>query len=161
MVEVDKETQPGIDGGAAALANDPSRFFNRELGWLQFNRRVLGEALSTRHPLLERVKFLAIFSSNMDEFFMVRVSGIHEQIDAGVTKRAPDGLMPSEQLALIRPVVDALTRQQHRCWSDDMLPRLRRAGVMICTYEELSQEERTAARELFDEQVFPVLTPLA
>jgi len=103
----------------------PHRYLNRELSWLEFNRRILGEALSSRHPLLERVKFLSIFSSNLDEFFMVRVAGLREQIDAGVQERSPDGLTPNEQFAILRPQVISLTERQRTCWFDDLLPQLR------------------------------------
>lgn len=137
------------------------RYLNRELSWLRFNRRVLGEALDQRQPLLERVKFLGIFSSNMDEFFMVRVAGIREQIDAGVTEPSPDGLLPIEQMAQIKPVVDQLTELQRRCWSDDVLGRLRAQGILVCEYRELNGAQRDAVRHLFHEEIFPVLTPLA
>jgi polyphosphate kinase len=137
------------------------RYLNRELSWLRFNQRVLGEALDARQPLLERVKFLAIFSSNMDEFFMVRVAGIRQQIDAGVIEPSPDGLSPIEQMALIKPVVDQLTDLQRRCWSHDVLPQLKAHGIFVCDYQELNTEQRRAVRQLFYEEIFPVLTPLA
>ncbi|HEX6291137.1 MAG TPA: polyphosphate kinase 1 [Herpetosiphonaceae bacterium] len=137
------------------------RYLNRELSWLQFNRRVLGEALDARQPLLERVKFLAIFSSNLDEFFMVRVAGIREQIDAGVIEPSPDGLSPIEQMMQIKPVVDQLTELQRRCWSDEVLPQLRTHGIYVCDYAELNAAQRDAVRRLFYEEIFPVLTPLA
>ncbi len=137
------------------------RYLNRELSWLQFNWRVLGEALEPRHPLLERVKFLAIFSSNLDEFFMVRVAGIRQQIDAGVVEPSPDGLSPAEQMALIKPVVDQLSELQRRCWVKDLLPQLRNHGIMVCDYTELSDAQRETCRKLFYDEIFPVLTPLA
>ncbi len=146
---------------AVPLIESRARFFNRELSWLEFNRRVLGEALSARHPLLERVKFLSIFSSNLDEFFMVRVSGIHEQLDAGVTSRSPDGLTPREHMTHIKQAIDELVVTQHRAWLEDILPQLRAAGVVVCDYDELSESQRAVARALFLEQIFPVLTPLA
>ncbi len=139
----------------------PEQYLNRELSWLQFNRRVLGEALGTRHPLLERVKFLSIFSSNMDEFFMVRVAGIRQQIDAGVVEPSPDGLSPSEQLALIKPVVEELSRMQRRCWCEEIMPQLRANGILIVNYDELSEAQRRAVEQLFHAEIFPVLTPLA
>src|SRR4051812_32724853 len=146
---------------SAPVGDHASRYLNRELSWLQFNRRVLGEALSDRHPLLERVKFLAIFSSNLDEFFMVRVSGIHEQIEARVSTMTVDGKLPSEQLALLRPVVDELVTTQHRYWVNYVLPQLRAQGILIRDYAELDEAQRVAAREMFNEQIYPVLTPLA
>lgn len=142
--------------------DDPSgRYFNRELSWLEFNRRVLEEAMDQRHPLLERVKFLAIFSSNLDEFFMIRVAGIRQQIAAGVTTRSADGLLPGEQLAAIRRGVIALIAQQRACWSEDIHPRLRREGVFVLDYGELDQQQRRFCRDYFAREIFPVLTPLA
>lgn len=137
------------------------RYLNRELSWLHFNRRVLGEALETRHPLLERVKFLAIFSSNLDEFFMVRVAGIRQQIDAGVIEPSPDGLSPTEQMAQIKPVVEQLSELQRRCWVKELLPQLRSHGILVCDYAELSATQRESCRKLFHDEIFPVLTPLA
>ncbi len=160
MVQDHKATRVDKPDGVP-LIKSRARFFNRELSWLEFNRRVLGEALSARHPLLERVKFLSIFSSNLDEFFMVRVSGIHEQLDAGVTSPSPDGLTPREHMARIKPVIDELVTTQHHAWLEDIQPQLRAAGVVVCDYDELSEAQRTVARALFHEQIFPVLTPLA
>ncbi len=137
------------------------RYVNREVSWLEFNRRVLGEALGTRHPLLERVKFLAIFSSNMDEFFMVRIAGIRDQLDAGVVEPSPDGLLPAEQIARIKPVVQALCEQQRECWQHDIQPKLHERGIYVSSYADLSAEQRDAARALFYDEIFPVLTPLA
>jgi polyphosphate kinase len=137
------------------------QYFNRELSWLEFNRRVLEEAMDQRHPLLERVKFLAIFSSNLDEFFMIRVAGIRQQIAAGVTSRTADGLLPGEQLSAIRHGVAPLIAQQRACWSDDIQPRLRREGIFVLDYDELDPQQRQACRDYFTREVFPVLTPLA
>src|SRR4028119_1423474 len=129
------------------------RYLNRELSWLQFNRRVLGEALDARQPLLERVKFLSIFSTNLDEFFMVRVAGIRQQIDAGVIEPSPDGLSPLEQMSQIKPVVDELTELQRRCWSDEVLPQLRSHGIAVCDYAELNAVQREAVRQLFYDEI--------
>jgi polyphosphate kinase len=139
----------------------PARYFNRELSWLEFNRRVLEEALNPRHPLLERLKFLAIFSSNLDEFFMVRVSGLRAQIDAGVTGRSPDGRTPAEQLALIKPVVDALSERQRCCLFGEILPQLAAQQIFVQDYAALDDGQRRKAEAIFDRQIFPVLTPLA
>lgn len=134
---------------------------NRELSWIEFNRRVLEEALDHRHPLLERLKFLAIFSSNLDEFFMIRVSGLQETVAAGVTELSPDGMTAPEQLkeisARLRPMLDA----QMRCLNSDVLPKLADAGIVIRAYEELSKREKKAANDYFLENVFPILTPQA
>lgn len=139
----------------------PERYLNRELSWLEFNRRILEQALDDRHPLLERVKFLSYFTSNLDKFFMVRVSGLRAQIEAGVLQNSPDGRSPAEQLALIRPVVEALTERQRCCWRDDLLPRLTASGILIKDYAELSPSERARAEGIFESEIFPVLTPLA
>ncbi|HBB98035.1 MAG TPA: polyphosphate kinase 1 [Blastocatellia bacterium] len=134
---------------------------NRELSWLEFNRRVLEEALDHRHPLLERLKFLAIFSSNLDEFFMIRVSGLQETVAAGVTELSPDGMTAAQQLTEIsvrlRPMLDA----QMRCLNLDILPKLADEGVVIRAYDELSKREKKAANDYFLENVFPILTPQA
>src|SRR5687767_3033635 len=141
--------------------DNAARYLNRQLSWLQFNRRVLDEALDLRHPLLERAKFLAIFSSNLDEFFMVRVSGIQEQLESNTLELSPDGLTPSEQLRLIKPIVTELAIRQHACWAENILPALRAAGVQILDYAELDSAQRTTAARLFHDEIFPILTPLA
>jgi polyphosphate kinase len=141
--------------------NDPSLFINRELSWLQFNRRVLEEALDERHPLLERVKFLAIFSNNLDEFFMIRVSGLRRQLEAGTLKTPPDGMTPVEQLAAIRRELLPDLARQLDCWHYDLLPKLRQAGVSVLDYEDLKGKQRKLLRKYFEEEIFPVLTPLA
>ena len=102
----------------------PSLYLNRELSWLEFNRRVLDEAIDARHPLLERVKFLAIFSGNLDEFFMIRVSGLKDQIAAGVTSVPADGMTPAEQLAEIRARTLPMLQQQRRYFHDEIMPAL-------------------------------------
>jgi len=138
-----------------------SPYFNRELSWLEFNRRVLEEAMDERHPLLERVKFLSIFSTNLDEFFMIRVAGLKQQIAAGVAGRSPDGLTPSEQLHAIRRAVIPLLEQHRSCWLDDIKPKLHEQGVHVLDYHELTPAQRAACAEYFEREVFPVLTPLA
>ena len=138
-----------------------SRYINREQSWLEFNRRVLHEAFDERHPLLERLKFLSIFSTNLDEFFMIRVAGIKQQVAAGVSGRSPDGMTPTEQLIAIRRVVEVLAEQHRRCWLDDIQPRLRAQGVHMLDYAELNEHQRAACKDYFEREVFPVLTPLA
>ncbi|HMO56766.1 MAG TPA: polyphosphate kinase 1 [Roseiflexaceae bacterium] len=146
----------------SAIADEPEvRYINREVSWLEFNRRVLEEAMDPRHPLLERVKFLAIFSSNLDEFFMIRVAGIHQQIAAGVISRSVDGRLPSEQLVAIRRGVLPLIAMHRDCWLNDIQPQLREAGVSILDYAELTAAQRQFCKEYFEREVFPVLTPLA
>ncbi|MBC8163323.1 MAG: polyphosphate kinase 1, partial [Roseiflexaceae bacterium] len=144
-----------------AMLLTPNRFINRELSWLAFNFRVLEEALDQRTPLLERVKFIAIFNTNLDEFFMVRVAGIKEQVAEGVTACSPDGATPTEQLANIRREVLHQRELMHRCWLDDIMPKLRQQGIHVLEYKELNDAQRAACRDYFVREVFPVLTPLA
>ncbi|NDJ85080.1 MAG: polyphosphate kinase 1 [Chloroflexi bacterium] len=140
----------------------PSLYINRELGWVDFNARVLEEALDESNPLLERVKFLAIFSNNLDEFFMIRVAGLRQQVAAGVTKTPADGMSPGEQLDAIREKLLPLQTLQRQCWSEDIKPALAEYGVHILrSYEELQASEQDAVRQYFRAEIFPVLTPLA
>jgi polyphosphate kinase len=134
---------------------------NRELSWIEFNRRVLEEALDIRHPLLERLKFLAIFSSNLDEFFMVRVSGLQEALEGGFGERSPDGMSPEDQLQAIRAKLKPLLELQMRCLKDDVIPALGANGIVIRRYGDLSKRERKYANNYFLQHVFPILTPQA
>ncbi len=143
------------------VAAPVAQYFNRELSWLAFNRRVLEQAQSDRHPLIERVRFLAITSNNLDEFFEIRVAGLMQQRDAGVTEPGPDGLNPSQQLARIRSSVDALVNEQYGCWRDQLLPALAAEGIHFKTARDLTPRELAWVRAYFREQVYPVLTPLA
>jgi polyphosphate kinase len=140
---------------------DPSLYINRELSQLQFNYHVLEEALGKRHPLLERVKFLAIFSSNMDEFFMIRVSGLVRQLTGGVREAPPDGMSPADQLAAIRRELLPMLAQQVDCWKNDILPKLQSAGIQVWGYKDLKGKQRKLLRHYFEQEIFPVLTPLA
>jgi len=140
---------------------ETAHYFNRERSWLEFNRRVLEEALDEQNPLLERVKFLSIFSTNLDEFFMIRVAGIKQQVAAHVVGRSPDGTTPAEQLIAIRRTVDVLTDRHRRCWLDDVQPKLRDQGIRLLDYAELTDEQRAFCKAYFEREVFPVLTPLA
>lgn len=141
--------------------NDPSLYINRELSHLEFNRRVLQEAFDERHPLLERVKFLAIFSGNIDEFFMVRVSGLKQQVFLGITDRPPDGLLPREQLVAIHQTVTALQEQKMDYWCNQLVPALEKEGIHIVHYQDLKRRPQRKLRDYFEEEIFPVLTPLA
>ena len=143
-----------------ALRN-PKYYFNRELSWLSFNDRVLGEAASEAHPLLERLKFIAIFSSNLDEFFMIRVAGLKEQVAAGIQDIPADGLTPEAQLAHISTHVHAATLEQARILEQDILPKLRKKGIRLRNYHNLRKEDKDYVRTFFRRQIFPVLTPLA
>ncbi|MGI8546862.1 MAG: polyphosphate kinase 1 [Gemmatimonadaceae bacterium] len=144
------------------MATDPALFRNRELSWLAFNARVLHEAFDERNPLLERLKFLSIFSTNLDEFYMVRVAGVRRQQLAGVTAATgPDGLSPAEIVAAVRAKISELTAMQRSCLHDTLLPELARHGVKLLTMGELTATEWEAVDEFFESDVFPVLTPLA
>jgi len=149
------------NGFARNLRNQQHLLINRELSWLKFNYRVLEEALDHRHPLLERLKFLAIFSSNLDEFFMIRVSGLQEAVAAGIAETSPDGMSAYEQLAEISRQLRPMLDEQMRCLREDVMPNLAEAGIRIRRYEELNKRERRTANDYFLENVFPILTPQA
>lgn len=140
---------------------DPSLYFNRELNWIEFNRRVLEEALDPSVPLLERVKFMAIFSTNLDEFFMIRVAGLLRQLSLGVLEAPPDRMTPTEQLVLVRKKLKPLLAQQFEAWKKDILPRLSAEGIRIHCYDELKEGPKKQLRAYFREEIFPALTPLA
>src|SRR5215510_316569 len=135
--------------------------FNREASWLEFNRRVLEEALDRSHPLLERLKFLSIFSTNLDEFFMIRVSGLKEQLDQGVTELSVDGMSPAAQLKLIWEQLRPMTAEHARCLKESVMPELAENGIVVTNYRALSDKERRTLSQYFMENVFPVLTPQA
>jgi polyphosphate kinase len=139
----------------------PQLYINRELSWLEFNSRVLHEAFDHRNPLLERLKFAAIFSTNLDEFYMVRVAGLRRQLAANVTVTAPDGLSPQDQLDAISTRVHQLLAQQQRVVHEQLLPELATRGVRLVPLNELTSEEWVRLDEYFEKQVYPVLTPLA
>ncbi len=138
-----------------------SRYINREIGWIWFNRHVLDEVSDKRHPLLERVKFLSIFANNLDEFFMIRVSGLQRQVESGVLEAPPDGMSPMEQLSEIHALLAPLLSAQCRYWECDLVPALKAEGIEILPFSELSDEERLRMREYYEREIFPVLTPLA
>lgn len=138
-----------------------SRYFNRELSWIDFNLRVLEEALDQQNPLLERVKFLAIFASNLDEFFMIRVSGVKQQIAAGVQKESPDGMTPTEQLAAIRRTLPPIIEQETNLLIDDLIPSLAAHGILLLDYDQLDEQQKQFADDYFTREIFPILTPLA
>src|SRR5262245_8530283 len=142
------------------LERNESRFLNRELSWIEFNRRVLEEALDQGAPLLERLKFLAIFSTNLDEFFMIRVSGLRDQIQAEPDMLSPDGLTAGAQLQRISEQLRPMLQLQSRCLLDDILPGLEQVGIRIVSYADLDVQQHAALRTFFDERIFPVLTPL-
>ncbi|ODT02601.1 MAG: RNA degradosome polyphosphate kinase [Gemmatimonadetes bacterium SCN 70-22] len=139
----------------------PGLFLNRELSWLEFNARVLHEAVDERTPLLERLKFLAIFSTNLDEFYQVRVAGLRRQVAAGVQQAPPDGMSPAAQLEAIDGKVRELVARQHACFHQVLLPELERRGIRLVEMHELTPDESVALNGFFEREVFPVLTPLA
>lgn len=141
--------------------DDPSLYVNRELSWLQFNWRVLEEAMDAGHPLLERVKFLAIFCSNLDEFFMIRVSGLRHQLASRAVDTPPDGMTPAEQLAEIRRQLLPKLAQHAAHWRKELQPRLQAAGVNVLAYSDLKGKQRKLLRRYFEHEIFPTLTPLA
>ncbi|MFZ9889047.1 MAG: RNA degradosome polyphosphate kinase, partial [Myxococcota bacterium] len=136
-------------------------FFNRELSWIAFNERVLSQAADPSLPLYQRVRFLSIAASNLDEFFMVRVAGLKRQVANGVLEAPPDGLSPGDQLEQIRVRVREMVARQDHIWTELLLPGLRAAGVTIHTADDLDGHQRSAARELFLRDIFPALTPIA
>lgn len=141
--------------------SDSQYYFNRELSWLEFNRRVLHEALDIRTPLLERLKFTAIFSSNLDEYFMVRVAIIKEQVKAQLNQRTPDGLTPQQQLKAIYKHLHPMVIEQHHYFEHVLRPEMALHGIHLLNYIDTSPEQRSYLQQLFKKQIFPVLTPLA
>ncbi len=141
--------------------DSPSLYLNRELSLLEFQWRVLDEAKDETNPLLERIKFLGIVGSNLDEFFMVRVGGLRMQRDAGVSELSPDGLTPARQLAEIRKVAQRLMDETENSWLNTLQPCLKNEGIYIQNYSELSPKQRENVNDYFDEVIYPVLTPLA
>lgn len=137
-----------------------ARYFNRELSWIEFNRRVLEEALDATLPLLERLRFLCIFATNLDEFFMIRVSGLKQQVEVGVETSSPDEMSPLEQLQAISAALRPLLEQQMRCLDEEVLPRLAERSIKVVQYRNLTRSQQRTMREFFERGVFPILTPL-
>ncbi len=136
-------------------------FFNRELSWLKFNQRVLEEAQNEQNPLLERLKFLAIFSANLDEFMMIRYAGLKEQVDAGINKLSFDGMTPQEQVSAISEALQKIILKHRELLSNTILPELEHAGIALVPMDQLSNSEHKAVEAFFHSELFPVLTPLA
>ncbi|HYH99625.1 polyphosphate kinase 1, partial [Hyalangium sp.] len=141
--------------------NDPQLFINRELSWLAFNARVLADMQEASLPVYERLKFFAITSSNLDEFFMVRVAGLKQQLASGVAETAADGMLPADQLAAISERTHAMVDEVYRLWREELLPKLASQGVAVLTRDKLTAEQKSAAKAWFSSSVFPALTPLA
>jgi polyphosphate kinase len=159
MSDVTRDAQPTPPGGRALT--DPWLYLNREISWLQFNDRVLSLAADPGTPLLERLRFLSIFATNLDEFYMVRVSGLREQVEAGVATRGSDGWTPTETLEAISKYIGPATEAHTRCFLEDVVPALEAAGIHLAEVDQLERQDREYLREYFQDQVFPVLTPLA
>ncbi|HKD57851.1 MAG TPA: RNA degradosome polyphosphate kinase [Hyphomicrobiaceae bacterium] len=156
-----KEREPVVEAPPQpAPLVGPARFYNRELSWLQFNRRVLEEGLNRRHPLLERVRFLSISASNIDEFYMVRAAGLYGQVAAGVVHPSQDGLTPAQQLVEINRFAAGLVSEQQACWTT-LRAEMAAAGIHIVEPKELKPAEREWLDRLFVAQYLPILTPLA
>jgi polyphosphate kinase len=157
MAKTRKKSRSAND---SSMLENPQRFINRELSWLAFNTRVLEEAENRRHPLLEQLRFLSISASNLDEFYMVRVAGLHEQVKAGATVMSLDGLTPGEQLNRIHAAAQQLIERQQARWRS-LRADLRDVGIAVLGPDELTEQEHAYLRPLFMAEVFPLLTPLA
>ncbi|MEE8276079.1 MAG: RNA degradosome polyphosphate kinase, partial [Alphaproteobacteria bacterium] len=152
-------TKRAISADAPDIGS-PARFINRELSWLAFNERVLDEATNRRHPMLERIRFLSISATNLDEFYMVRVAGLKAQVTAGVTTLSQDGLTPAQQLAAIKGRAGRLMARQQEVWCE-LQSALRQVGIAVLEPAEVADEERGWLEQYFLSEIFPVLTPLA
>lgn len=157
----DASPAPSVTGEPTIDLSAPAFFLNRELSWLEFNSRVLEEAERTEHPLLERAKFLAIYFNNLDEFFMIRVSGLREQLSGGVLDTPPDGMTPAHQLAAIGRVLQDQFARVAQIWDHDLRATLRQTGIHLLEFGDLMQDQRLALRDYFAKEIFPALTPLA
>src|SRR5215218_4792665 len=156
------------DGDAAAESGiadlpplEPEMFINRELSWLDFNNRVLFEAEECTNPLLERVKFAAIFASNLDEFFMIRVAGVKRKVDTGISVRGPDGRTPLEQMTAVRAKTQKALDRHAAVVTQDLLPGLAAEGIEIVPYDSLSDQQQAIVTRRFEREIFPILTPQA
>src|ERR1700737_2768781 len=143
--------------GEEKRVSDPENFINRELSWLEFNRRVLEEAQDPTQPLIERVKFLCIFSSNLDEFFEIRVAGIKQQIESETSEVGPDGLSPTETFNSIQRVTRELVATEYKLWNEEILPELAKNGIRVQAITELNAKRAVWAQRYFQQEVFPML----
>src|SRR5438270_5741796 len=141
--------------------SDPRNFINRELSWLEFNRRVLEEAQDPTQPLIERVKFMTIFSGNLDEFFEIRVAGIKQQIQSETSDIRPDGMTPTETFNAIQRTAHELVATQYEFWNKELVPALAQNGIRLHEIAQLNAKRAAWAKRYFQEEVFPMLTPLA
>ena len=162
MDEAELTTEEVAQEQATAVPlDDPTLYLNRELSWLAFNERVLGEARDETHPLLERVKFVAITHTNLDEWYMVRVSSFQQQVEAGIAELSPDGLTPAQQLGMIRAHVAPMLQDAAALFEKELKPRLAQEGIHVLNHSQLTRGQQRALRDTFERDVFPVLTPLA
>ena len=161
MESVTEDAPAPLSEGYEVPDGDRSRFINRELSWLDFNSRVLELGADDAVPLLERAKFLAIFSQNLDEFFQVRVAGLADQVAAGLGRTSPDGLTPREQLRAVAAKVGELVRRAEHCFLDELVPALADVGIVFSSWHQLDDDDRLYLVEEFETRIFPVLTPLA
>jgi polyphosphate kinase len=152
---------PSADSDPDVDFDDPELYLNRELSELAFQRRVLHEALDERNPLLERVRFLALFTKNLDEFFMKRVGGLKQQVDAGVTERTADGRTPLAQWTAVHEIAGPMFDRQSACYRETLRPALAEAGIHVTDYDDLTEAQRAEMRSYFEESVLPTLTPLS
>lgn len=150
-----------MSGHREVLSQSPSRLLNRELSWLEFNQRVLQEARDPSNPLLERVKFFCITSSNLDEFFEVRVAGLRQQVAGGVSEALPDGLLPAQAIAQVQSRIRAQVDELYTCWREELLPELAQYGIRFIRVEDLDASDLAWLESFYRERVHPVLTPLA
>src|ERR1043166_8525955 len=158
MLAARKPTEPA----SLPALDDPSLYINRELSWLEFNRRVLEEALDPAVPLLERIKFLAIFASNLDEFFMVRVGGLQQKATAGIAVGSgADRMPPRDQLVAISSTVRVLFKSGYNCLREQLLPALEKEGIFLRIHKDLDARQKDNLSATFRREIFPVLTPLA
>jgi len=160
-VTPDPDSVDALEPEPSVQLTDSALYFNREVSWLDFNDRVLQLVEDATVPLLERVKFCAIYTSNLDEFFMVRVAGLHDQLEAGIDARGPDGVSAGEAVDTIKARVGELGRRQIRCLENELVPGLAEAGIRIASIDDVSDHERRELDARFRRQIFPVLTPLA
>ena len=145
-----------------SIYDDPSCYSNRELSWIMFDKRVLSEALDDENPLFERLKFLGISASNLDEFFMVRVASLKDMVHAGYTKTDIAGMTASEQLDALGRVTHELVEQQYGIYNQELLPKLAENGIRVIErHEELTEKEAAYVDSFYEENVYPVLTPMA
>src|SRR5674476_977236 len=140
---------------------ETKNFFNRDLSWIEFNRRVLEEALNPELPLLEKIKFISIFLTNLDEFYMIRISGLKEQIAANIIEPSIDGYTPREQIQKIEKTIQPMLKEVLDLWTETIVPELTGNGISILEYNELDESEKEILTDYFQKEIYPVLTPLA